>query len=44
MLLGTLGACLLANLLTGKRAMTTSQGQGIYRAGKRVLRVGYESN
>ena len=45
MLLGTLGASLLENLLTGKGAIATSQGQGIYRAGKGkgkgVLRAGY---
>ena len=37
MLLGTLGASLLGNLLTGK---------GIYRAGKRkgVLKAGYGNN
>ena len=34
MLLGTLGASLLGNLLTGKGAIVTSQGRGIYRAGK----------
>ena len=34
MLLGTLGASLLGNLLTGKGAIAKSQGQGIYRAGK----------
>ena len=34
MLLGTLGASLLGNLLTGKVAGATSQGPGIYRAGK----------
>ena len=34
MLLGTLGASLLGNILTGKGAITTSQGRGIYRAGK----------
>ena len=34
MLLGTLVASLLGNLLTGKGAMATSQGWGIYRAGK----------
>ena len=32
MLLGTLGASLLGNLLTGKGAKATSPGQGIYRA------------
>ena len=50
MLLGTLGASLLGNLLTGKRAIATSQGRGIYRArkgkginraGEGILRVGY---
>ena len=34
MLLGTLGASLFGNLLTGKGAIATSQGRGIYRAGK----------
>ena len=34
MLLGTLGASLLGNLLTGKGAIATSQGRGIYRTGK----------
>ena len=34
MLLGTLGASLLGNLLTGKGAIATRQGRGIYRAGK----------
>ena len=52
MLFGTLGASLLGNLLTGKRAIATSQGRGIYRAGKgkginrvgkEVLRAGYGS-
>ena len=52
MLLGTLGTSLLGNLLTGKGAIATSQGRGIYRAGKGkgkginragegVLRAGY---
>ena len=53
MLLGTLDASLLGNLLTGKRAIvksvskeskSTSQGRGVYRAGKGkgkwVLRAG----
>ena len=50
MLLGTLGASLLGNYLTGKGVMaksvseetkSTSQGRGVYRAGKgkRVLRA-----
>ena len=34
MLLGTLGASLLGNLLTGKGEIATCQVQGIYRAGK----------
>ena len=43
MLLGTLRASLLGNLLTGKGPIATSQGRGIYRAGKGkgVLRAGY---
>ena len=55
MLLGTLGASLLGNLLTGKGAIATSQGRGIYRAGKGkgrginragegFLRAGYGNN
>ena len=46
MLLATLGASLLGNLLTGRGMIATSQGRGIYRAGKGkgVLRAGYENN
>ena len=55
MLLGTLDASLLGNLLTGKGAIAASQGQGIYRAGKvkgwginrageGFLRTGYGNN
>ena len=46
MLLGTLGANLLGNLLIGKGAIATSQGWGIYRAGKGkgFLRTGYGNN
>ena len=53
MLLGTLDASLLGNLLTGKGAIATSQGQGIHRTGKvkgingageGVLRAGYGNN
>ena len=53
MLLGTLDAILLGNLLTGKGAMATSQGRGINRAGKGkginwagegLLRAGYGNN
>ena len=45
-LLGTLGASLLGNLLTGKGAIARSQGRGICRAGKGkgVLRAGYGSD
>ena len=45
MLFGTLGASLLESLLTGKGAIVTSKGWGVYRAGKGkgkgVLRAGY---
>ena len=34
MLLGTLGASLLGNLLTGRGAIAKSQGKGVNRAGK----------
>ena len=46
MLLGTLGASLLGNLLTGKVATATTQGRGIYREGigKGFLRAGYGNN
>ena len=49
-LLGTLGASLLGNLLTGKGiyragkgkgAIATRQGRGINRAGEGILRAGY---
>ena len=51
MLLGTLGASLLGNLLIGKgiyragkgkEAIATRQGRGINRAGEGVLRAGYD--
>ena len=41
MLLGTLGASLLGNLLTGKGIYGAGNGKGINRAGEGVLRVGY---
>ena len=55
MLLGTLGASLLGNLLTGKGVIatsvseemkSTSHRQGIYRAGngKGIVRAGYGDN
>ena len=39
MLLGTLGASLLGNLLTGKRQITTSQGQVTFRTGEGSVRT-----
>ena len=44
MLLGTLGASLLGNLLTGKEINRAWKGRGIKRAGEGVLRVGYGNN
>ena len=41
MLLGTLGASLLGNLLTGRGANRARKGRGINRAGEGVLRAGY---
>ena len=41
MLLGTLGASLLGNLLTGKGIYRAGKGKEINRAGEGVLRVGY---
>ena len=35
-----LGSRLLGNLLTGKRAIAMSQGQGTIRAGKGTIRTG----
>ena len=39
MLLGTLGASLLGNLLTGKRI--NKKRKGIHRAGEGIVRTGY---
>ena len=41
MLLGTLGASLLGNLLTGRGINRAGKGRGINRAGEGVLRAGY---
>ena len=43
MLLGTLGASLLGNLLTGKGIYRAGKGKGINRAGEGILRAGYGS-
>ena len=42
MLLGTLGASLLGNLLTGKSV--NKKGKGIHRAGEGVVRAGERNN
>ena len=39
-LLGTLGASLLGNLLTGKGIHRTGKGKGIHRAGEGIVRAG----
>ena len=44
MLLGTLDASLLGNLLTGGRVNRAGKGKGINRAGEGVLRAGYGNN
>ena len=41
MLLGTLGASLLANLLTGRGINRAGKGRGINRVGEGVLGAGY---
>ena len=43
MFLGTLGACLVGNILTGKGIYRAGKGKGINRAGEGVLRAGYEN-
>ena len=44
MLLGTLGASLLGNLLTGKGIYRAGKGKGINRAGGGIVRAGYGNN
>ena len=44
MLLGTLGAGLLENLLIGKGINRAGKGKGINRAGEEVLRASYGNN
>ena len=41
MLLGTSGASLLKNLLTGKAINRAGKGRGINRAGESVIRAGH---
>ena len=41
LLLVTLGASLLGNLLTGRGIYRAGKGKGINRAGEEVLRAGY---
>ena len=41
MLLGTLGASLSGNLLTGKRINRAGKGKGINRAGEGIATAGY---
>ena len=41
MLLGTVGASLLGNILGGKGAIATSQWREINRAGEGIVRAGY---
>ena len=43
MLLGTLGANLLGNLLTAKGIYRAEKGRGINRAGEGIVRDGYEN-
>ena len=44
MLLGTLGASLLGNLLTGKGIHRAGKGKGIHRAGEGIVRAGEGNN
>ena len=41
MLLGTLGANLLGNFLTGRGINRARKGRGINRAGEGIVRAGY---
>ena len=44
MLLGTLVASLLGNLLTRKRIYKAGKGKRINSAGERIVRAGYDNN
>ena len=41
MLLGTLGASLLGNILTGRRIIRGGKSKGVNRAGEAIVRAGY---
>ena len=41
LLLGTLGASLLGNILAGRRINRAGKGRGINRAGEWILKTGY---
>ena len=41
MLLGTLGASLLGNILAGRGINRAGKGRGIHRAGEGIVRTGY---
>ena len=43
MLLGTLGASLLGNILAGKGINRAEKGRGINRVGEGIVRTGYGS-
>ena len=44
MLLGTLGASLLGNLLAGRGIYRVGKGKVINRAGEGIVRAGYSNN
>ena len=44
MLLGTFGASLLGNILTGKGIYRARKGKDINRAGEGIVRTGYGNN
>ena len=44
MLLGTLGASLLGNYLTGQGVNRAGKGRRINRVGERIVRAGYSSH
>ena len=44
MLLGTLGASLLGNILTSRGINKAGKGQGINREGEGIVRAGYGNN